>query len=97
MEQYTPENCDKAQQIMDDLLEGLIRLGESAPEPAKIELFRIAIESLNELNDETGGSLIETVEREELCELFDNICLSAVLNPKDYAGGEGIADVWRDW
>jgi hypothetical protein len=97
MEQYTPENCDKAQQIMDDLLSGLIQLGEKAPQSAKVELFRTAVESLNELNDETDGSIIETGEREELCELFDNISLSAGLNPKDYGGGEGIASEWRDW
>ena len=97
MEQYTPEICDNAQQIMDNLLERLIRLGEKAPEPAKVGLFKVAVESLNELNDETGGSLIETGEREELCELFDNISVSAGLNPNDYADGAGIADEWRDW
>jgi len=96
MEQYTPENCDRARQIMDDLLEGLIHIGESAPEPAKVELFKVAVESLNKLNDKVGG-LIETVEREELCDLFENICLSCGLTPEDYARGEGIADEWREW
>ncbi len=96
MKQYTPENCDNARKIMDDLLDGLIRVGETAPESAKVELFRVAVQSFNRLNDENEG-LIETGEREELCQIIDNISLSAGLNPKDYAGGEGIADLWRTW
>jgi hypothetical protein len=96
MKQYTPENCEAARKIMDDLLRGLIRVGETAPESAKVELFRVAVQSLNKLNNENLG-LIETMEREELCDLFDRISLSAGLNPKDYAGGRGIADLWREW
>ena len=94
--QYTEENCSKAQAIMDTLLTGLINLGETAAEPEKVELFRIAVESYNELDDEVGY-LIETVEREDLCELLDGITLSVGLNPVNYGGGYGIADEWREW
>jgi len=46
------------------------------------------------LNDST--EIIETGEREELCELFNKISLSANLNPEDYGEVEGIASEWRD-
>ena len=97
MEQYTPENCGKAQQIFDTLIAQLVEIGENAKKKDKEKLFEIAIIGLNTLNDETEGSLIETGEREDLCELIDNISISAGLNPEDYADGEGISDEWREW
>jgi len=97
MEQYTEDNCMKAQSILDTLIDNLIQLGEKASEGQKIEKFRIAVEALNELNEESDHALIETGEREELCELLDAITVAANLDPKNYAEGEGIADEWRDW
>ena len=97
MEQYTQENCMAAQTILDKLIDGLIQLGEDAPEAQKVEQFRISVEALNALNEEIDHVLIETGEREELCDLLDAITIAANLNPEDYADGEGIADEWRDW
>ena len=97
MEQYTQENCMAAQTILDKLIDGLIQLGEDAPEAQKVEQFRISVEALNALNEEIENVLIETGEREELCDLLDAITIAANLNPEDYADGEGIADEWRDW
>jgi len=96
LEQYTPENCDLAKRVFDTLINELITIGEAAPEPEKVKCFEIAILALNELNDEIYG-LIETGEREDLCELIDQITLAAGLDPADYADGDGIADQWRDW
>ncbi len=96
MEQYTKENCDSAQKIMDDLISDLIKIGEFAPKKDKENLFKIAVEGLNTLEDEESG-IIETNEREKLCELFNHISLVAGLNPEDYADGEGIASEWREW
>jgi len=97
MEQYTEENCTAAQTIIDGLIDRLIQLGDTASEAQKVEEFRIAVEALNELNEEIDDALIETGEREELCELLDAITVAAGLNPEDYGDGEGIADEWRDW
>lgn len=72
MEAYTPETCDRAKQIFDDLIGKLIELGEQVRKTDKEKLFEIAIIALNELNDETKGLLIETGQREELCQLIDN-------------------------
>jgi len=78
------------------LIAKLVALGQGAYEKDKVELFKVAVLSLNKLNDEVEG-LIETGEREDLCELIDQITIAAGMNPKNYAGGEGIADIWRDW
>ena len=86
----------KAQTILDRLIENLIKIGPQASESEKVNQFKVAVESLNKLNDEIGD-LIETGEREELCELFDQIAEAAGFDSKKYGGGEGIADEWRNW
>lgn len=96
LEQYTQENCDQAQAVFDNLLYKLTELGEMAPENTKVEMFKEAILSLNDLDEEIEG-LIETGEREDLCALIDEITIAANLIPSDYGRGEGIADEWRDW
>lgn len=97
LDQYTDENCERATIIMDNLIDKLISLEESAPENEKIELFREAVEMLNVLNRENDECLIETEERQDLCFLFDKIASAAGLEPKKYGGGDGIASEWRDW
>ncbi len=97
LEQYTEENCNAARGIFDDLIAELIKLGEEAREEDKIGKFKIAVESLNELNDETDGALIETGEREELCPLIDLIARKVGMDPNKYGDGEGLASEWRDW
>jgi len=97
LEQYTPDNCEAAEAILDDLISDLEDLGEEAPEPKKMKKFEKAVVALNELNDQTEGALIETGEREELCELFNQIAIQAGIDPEKYGDGEGPASEWRDW
>ena len=95
--QYSEENCLKAESILDTLTAGLTRLGLGAPEAAKVSLFEVAVKAFNDLNEETGGSLIETGEREQLFPLFERIASAVGIDTKKYGGGEGIASEWRDW
>lgn len=97
LDQYTEENSNAAKDIFDNLIDDLQKLGENASEPNKVALFKTAVLNLNNLNQEVDSCLIETGEREQLCELIDQITIAAELNPKDYADGQGIADEWRDW
>ncbi|MBL7783018.1 MAG: hypothetical protein JNM22_17440 [Saprospiraceae bacterium] len=97
MDVYTTENCNRAKSIFDTLIRQLAAMGETAPRAEKEEQFKSAVLALNDLNEATDGGLIETGEREELCELLDMITIAAGLNPEDYADGEGIADEWREW
>ena len=97
LEQYTKENCEAAKHILDTLLSELVVMGEDALEEYKLQKFQVAVESLNSLNGETDGALIETEEREELCELFNMIAAKAGITPSNYGDGEGPASEWRDW
>jgi hypothetical protein len=96
LDQYTPENCKKAKNIADKLIDKLIKLQNKGTEEQKVALFKEAVLSYNNLNGE-NESIIETEEREDLCELLDKIAVAAGLNPQKYGDGEGIATEWRDW
>ena len=95
-EQFTAANCKKATQIADALVTGLMALKEGT-EAQKMDLFKTAVVAYNQLNDTTGGTLLETEEREELIDLLNTISSLAGLNPGNYGNGEGVATEWRDW
>jgi hypothetical protein len=96
LEQYTDEACSSFVGVFDKLIEKLAALGEHAPENQKIAAFKEAVEALNVLN-ELDESLIETGEREELCELCNIIAMAAGIDPDKYGDGEGPASEWRHW
>jgi hypothetical protein len=96
LEQYTPEACTLFVAIFDDLIAKLASLGEGAQEDQKIAAFKTAVEALNTLNEE-DESLIETGEREDLCELCNVIATAAGMDHTKYGDGEGPASEWRDW
>ena len=96
LDQYTDEACASFTAVFDTLIHSLISLGESASEEAKIQSFKQVVEALNALNEE-DESLIETGEREDLCELCNVIAVATGINPEDYGDGEGPASEWRDW
>jgi hypothetical protein len=97
LEQYTDENCEKARTIMDRLIASLVRLGPDAKEAQKVAHFETAVKAFNQLNEDSGGCLIETGEREELFEIFELIAAAAGIDSRKYGAGEGIASEWRDW
>lgn len=96
LEQYTAEACASFSAVFDRLIGKLGTLGEAAPEGSKLAAFQEAVEALNALNEE-DESLIETGEREDLCELCNVIATAAGLDPAKYGDGEGPASEWRDW
>jgi len=46
---------DRAERILNDLVGGLIELGEAAPEAKKVSLFKTAVEALNVLDAEPAS------------------------------------------
>jgi hypothetical protein len=96
MDQYSEENCTTAKNVFDSLITKLIEIGENGNKIEKEKCFEIAVKSLNKLN-EKDESIIETGEREDLCELIDEITIASGLIPEEYAEGDGIADLWREW
>jgi len=90
---YTEDNCAKAQSI----LSNLVRQLENNPDSStvtKIDCIKTAVLEFNGLDDELEG-FIETGEREDLCEIFDNIADVVGIDVQDYE--DGIASEWRAW
>jgi hypothetical protein len=96
LEQYSPEACGAFVGVFDRLIADLAAKGENAPDEQKLESLRQAVVALNMLNEE-DESLIETGEREDLCELCNIVAVAAGLDPLKYGGGEGPAGEWREW
>jgi len=96
MDQYAPENCDTAAAIMNELLGNLAEAGEKAPETDKLALFEKAVENYNVMHDEIKG-FIGIRQHDDLCDLFNRVTRAAGLNPVDYADGEGVTGMWREW
>jgi len=94
LEQYTKKNCKTAQTIILRLITQLENVEESDI-LKKEELIKECVLELNKFNETLDSSFIETEEREELCDLFDNIADAVGLNVQDYP--DGIASKWRDW
>lgn len=86
------EDSNAVQLIFDQLIAGLIKLGEDASEKKKVKLFQKAIEATN-----SYGHIIETVQAEELWELTNTITVACGLDPDDYGDGEGLISEWREW
>ncbi len=94
LEQYTPENCDKGEKILSNLIQKLEQ-NKGLDNDDKVSLIKYSVIEFNQLNDSLDGCFIETGEREELCEIFDNIADAVGINIQEYE--DGIASEWRDW
>jgi hypothetical protein len=92
--QYTYKNCKKAETIILDLIMQLESHGQNNL-IKKESLIKNCVLALNKFNDSLDGCFIETGEREELCNLFDNIAEAIGINVQNYP--DGIASEWRDW
>lgn len=96
IEQHTDHALDLFASVFDRLIERLADMDDTVPENDKLAAFREAVVALNALN-EANEILIETDEREDLCELFNVIATAAGIDPSKHGDGEGPASVWRDW
>ena len=93
--QYTARACAAFVVVFDRLIADLVTLGEGAADAQKVKCFRRAVEALNELN-KRDLTLIETGEREDVCELLARIGIAAGMPPSKFPDEEGAAS-GRDW
>lgn len=91
--QYSEEDAWECGQILQDYLAAV--LGAPRPPGAEAVLAAVkdAVLALNRLNALCDGSLIETVEREDICDLIDISAAAAGLEP----AGVDITEEWREW
>jgi len=89
---YTESDIQKCDKILQEFLSDLQQLGPSAGEQQILDCVKRAVLVLNKLNDDVGGGLIETDQREDLCEYI----LFAAKQSGLQAEGD-VTEEWREW
>lgn len=86
---YPLAKVDECGRIIDEFLAAMaVAQGESA---ILAEVKEVVL-ALNKLNEECGGSLIETSQREDLCDLIERAA-----NQSGLATDDDITEEWRHW
>lgn len=86
---YTQEHVDRCGDILDKFISSVKAL---LPKNKVMEAVKATVLALNTLNDEAGGALIETDQREEICAL-----IIAGANQAGLETDEDITEEWREW
>ncbi len=84
------EVIEASRRIMLDTAAQLEALGAEPPGEAVLEILRQCVEAFNDLDAVHGW--IETIEREDLCAMIDELATLAGIEDADDVAGE-----WRDW
>ncbi|WP_131667072.1 hypothetical protein [Chryseobacterium taiwanense] len=71
----------------------LAEIEKSASKEEGMKIVKSTIEKLNILNEKCEGSLIETIEREQICEIVINASAKKGYNTME----EDITEAWREW
>ncbi len=90
---YTQADIDRCAKIVDELLASLEGVPETKRNEAILKAVKAAVIKLNKLNDRCDGFLIETDQREQLCELIITAAQRAGLVSSVY----DITEQWREW
>lgn len=101
---YVQANIDSCTEILDSFLKALTdavagRSLEGDEDNGKqrneriMESVKTVVLALNVLNEQCNGGLIETDQREQLCDLIITAAAKAGLDAKD----QDITGEWREW
>lgn len=87
---YGDAEVDRCGEILDELHAAI---PTASDREEALESVRQAIVDLNELNTEADDALIETDQREMICEFIIKLCSSHGFCEAD----EDITEEWREW
>jgi len=88
---YTQLDVNACSQIVDAYLRSIANDGTSN-KTAIMDAIQFAVEELNKLNESCDGCLIETDQREDLCELILVAAKKVGLETDD-----DVTEEWREW
>lgn len=89
---YTQKHIDGCSKIIDDYFAALKVIPALKSEECIAKAVKSAVLKLNHLNEECDGNLIETDQREELCELILSAAKQVGLE-----SNEDLTEEWREW
>jgi hypothetical protein len=90
------DDADEGEGLFYDLIDQLIAFGQDGDLAAKTEAIQAAVLALNRMHT-AHPDLIETEEREDICEMLNEIAAAAGIDVSAYAKEGSIADLWREW
>ncbi|MBQ2957067.1 MAG: hypothetical protein IJE08_11460 [Clostridia bacterium] len=94
---YTTEHVKQCETLLNGYLSALAALAAPTDE-AIMSLVEEVILALNELNNDTEDSLIETEAREALWQVIQESAVECGLSDECIEANEGdITGEWRDW
>ena len=89
---FTAKDVHKCEAILNQYLDSLALLSGAADKDI-MKCVKKAVVALNKLNEKTDYTLLETDERENICELIQRSAVECGLqNPE-----EDITEEWREW
>ena len=90
---YTQEHVNQCEELLEEFLASLVNLAGTSQKEQIMGAVKTVVLSLNKLNEACDRPLIETSEREQLCELIITAAKQAGLD----SGEEDITEEWREW
>lgn len=90
---YGDGDIDECEGIIDRFLERMATAAERGDDAGAVGAVKDTVLALNALNARCGHSLIETDQREGLCELILGAAAVAGLG----GDGEDLTEEWREW
>ena len=89
---YSQEDVERCASILDRYMSSVLDPSIHGESGSIMAAVKSAVLELNDLNEQCEHSLIETDQREDICEL--------IINAASLAGLDGNADIteeWREW
>lgn len=90
---YTQEHIHRCEKLLDEYFASLATVPTSAQRDYILKAVRKVVLGLNKLNDDCDGALIETDEREQLCDIIIAAAQQAGLETDE----DDITYEWREW
>jgi hypothetical protein len=89
---YTKADVKKCDGILTEFTDSLHDLAGGVPESKILNCVKQVVLELNKLNEDAGGSLIETDQREDLCDYILFAARQSGLKRND-----DVTEEWRKW
>jgi len=90
---YTKDDVNKCSEILTMYLSSVLASEIHGNAFKILDLVKSTVVSLNELNDDCDYNLIETDQREAICELISSAAEKAGLESEE----NDITEEWREW
>lgn len=87
---YTQMDVEQCVQILEDYTDAI---SDAKDRSSAIKAVKSAVLKLNRLNESAGYELIETDQREDICEYIIKAGALLGFNEKD----EDVTEEWREW